>query len=147
MKNIENFIEEQIQVLEDKLTKKIGNIIENSCNNYLGDINNKVKEKCSQIDELISNKIHNALEDIDFKEFKDKKDKIISTLKNFQKKIDDYDFDSKKNETFHLFKTTIINEVLNAILEAIYSTEMGKYYKDYIEKYNNILLDASKIID
>ena len=144
IENIENFISEKIKDLSDKYgLNKIGNIIEESSNNLFDEINNKVKEKTSQIDELISNKIHNALEDIDFKEFQEKKLKIITTLKDFQKKIDDYDFDSKKNETFKLLEITMVNELFDAILDAVYSTEFGKYIKGYIEKYRAIIESVS----
>ena len=97
------------------------------------------------MDELISNKIHNALEDIDFKEFKEQKLKIITTLKDFQKKIDDYDFDSKKNETFKLLEITMVNEIFDVVLDAVYSTEFGKYIKGYIEEYRGIIENASSL--
>ena len=146
IENIENFISEKIQDLSDKLgLKKIGNIIEESSNNLFNGIENKIKEKTSQIDELISNKINNALENIDFKEFQEKKLKIITTLKEYQKKIDDYDFDSKKNETFKLLEITLVNEILDVILEVVYSTEFGKYIKDYIEECKGIIEDASSL--
>ena len=146
IEKIENYIAEQIKVLSDKFgLNKIGDVIEESSNNLFDEISNKFKEKTSQMDELISNKIHNALEDIDFKEFQEKKLKIITTLKDFQKKIDDYDFDSKKNETFKLLEITMVNEIFDVVLDAVYSTEFGKYIKGYIEEYRGIIENASSL--
>ena len=146
---LEKFILEKIDLLNDKIDlSQISNFFNNIGKNFDKFLNsNIIKEKIEQTDKLISDKIHNALEDIDFKEFKEKKNQIIQNLKEYQKKIDEYDFNSKKNETFNILQDCIVEMLIDVISEAVNGTEIGKYLKEEFENFKNIVNETSKYID
>ena len=149
---IEKLIKEKLDNIEEKLKLNIiddllNEIGEKANNIFNANISEKFKEKINNADKLLSNKIHNALDDIDFKEFKEKKAKIIDTLKDYQKKIDDYDIDAAKNETFHILENTLVNSLFDVIFEAISSTQIGKFLKEKIDNYKTIIDDVTKAIE
>ena len=149
---IEKFILDKIKILEEKLDlgqidKFLNNAGEN-LNKYLQlDINSIFKEKMKEADKVLSDKMHNALEDIDFKQFKEKKNQIIQKLKDYQTKIDEYDLNSKKNETFRILEDSLVNALFNVIIEAINGTEMGKYITNQMDKIKEVVKEASDYID
>ena len=150
--NVEKTIKEELDNIEEKLKLNslddlLNEIGEKANNIFNTNISDKFKEKIKNADKLLSNKIHNALDDIDFKEFKDKKAKIIDTLKDYQKKIDDFDVDAAKNETFKILENGLVNALIDVIVEAISSTEIGSFLKGKVEKYREIIDEASKYVE
>ena len=89
--NVEKTIKEELDSIEEKLKlNSLGDLLneigEKSNNIFNTNIGDKFKEKIKNADKLLSNKIHNALDNINFKKFKYKKAKIIDTLKDYQRK-------------------------------------------------------------
>lgn len=145
---IEKIIVEKINKIEEKLKLNILEGFGNKVNNLLNmDIREKIEDKIKNTDKKLSDKVHNALEDIDFKQFKEDKNFIIETLKNYQNKIDNYDFESKKNETFSILENCLVNQLFDVILDALKGTEMSKYLANIVEEYKKIVDDINEFID
>ena len=145
---IEKIIVEKVNKIEEKLKLNILEGFGNKVNNLLNmDIREKIEDKIKNTDKKLSDKVHNALEDIDFKQFKEDKNFIIETLKNYQNKIDNYDFESKKNETFNILENCLVNQLFDVILDALKGTEMSKYLANIVEEYKKIVDDINEFID
>lgn len=150
--NVEKTIKEEMDSIEEKLKlnswgdllNEIGEKANNIFNTNIGD---KFKEKIKNSNKLLSNKIHNALDYINFKKFKDKKAKIIDTLKDYQKKIDKFDIDGAKNETFKILENGMVNALIDVIIEALSSTKIGNFLKGKFEDYKKIIDEASKYVE
>ena len=152
IEKIENSIKEKLDKIEEKLDLNvIGDLLneigEGAKNIFNSNITEQFKEKINNADKLLSNKIHNALDDIDFKEFKDKKAKIIDTLKDYQKKINEFDIEAAKNEKFQIFQNIMVNSLIDVIVEAISSTEVGQLLKGKIDEYKKIIDETTKLVE
>jgi len=133
---IEKIISEKVNKIEEKLKSNILEELGNKVNNLLNmDIREKIEDKIKNTDKMLSDKVHNALEDVDFKQFKDDKNYIIETLKNYQNKIDNYDIESKKNESFNILENCLVNQLFEVILDALKGTEMTKYLTNIVDEY------------
>ena len=145
---IEKIIVEKVNKIEEKLKLNILEELGDKMNSLLNmDIREKIEDKIKSTDKMLSDKVHNVLEDIDFKQFKDDKNYIIETLKNYQNKIDNYDFESKKNETFNILENCLVNQLFDVILDALKGTEMSKYLANIVEEYKKIVDDINEFID
>ena len=68
-------------------------------------------------------------------------------MKDYQKKIDEYDIDAAKNETFNILENTLVNSLIDVIIQAVSSTEVGKMLKGKIDEYKNIIEEVAKTIE
>ena len=145
---IEKIISEKVNKIEEKLKSNILEELGNKVNNLLNmDIREKIEDKIKNTDKMLSDKVHNPLEDVDFKQFKDDKNYIIETLKNYQNKIDNYDIESKKNESFNILENCLVNQLFEMILDALKGTEMTKYLTNIVDEYKKIVGDINEFID
>ena len=131
---IEKIIVEKVNKIEEKLKMNFLEELGNKVNNLLNmDIKEKIEDKIKSTDKKLSDKVHKALEDINFKQFKDDKNYIIETLKN--------------NETFNILENCLVNQLFDVILNALKGTEMSKYLANIVEEYKKIVGNINEFID